>query len=247
MCTLSFSPTRDGLLVAMNRDESNRRESAQPPHLFTLGAIEALYPAESSGGTWLAVNEYGLLLALLNRNGGGAHREGHRSRGLVIPGLIHTPPGDWPCALRSCRFDGMLPFTLVALDLAARRVTETAWDGVQPTAIEHSWSTRHWFSSGLSDAEATRVRGRTCQTFREHFRITADSLRELHRSHSPQRGAYSVCVHRGDAMTVSYSEIQISGSRTRFGYAPGSPCARAELQWQEIEPRSARLPNAVGY
>lgn len=247
MCTFSFSPTRDGLLVAMNRDESLRRQSAQPPQLFTCNATQALYPAESSGGTWLAVNEYGLLLALLNRNGGGAHREGQRSRGLVIPGLIHTPLSDWPRALQSARVDAMRPFTLVALDLVARRVTETAWDGAQLAAIEHPWAPRHWFSSGLSDAEATRVRGRTCQVFREHFRITADSLRELHRSHSPERGTYSVCVHRDDAATVSYSEVQISGSRVHFGYAAGPPCERIALQWHELELHSARLPHAAGY
>lgn len=247
MCTLSFSPTRDGLLVAMNRDESVRRESALPPRLFVRDRAKALYPAEPSGGTWLAVNELGILLALLNRNGGGPRREGQPSRGLLIPSLIHVPQGDIPRALPSAGGDLMRPFTLVAFDLAARRVTETAWDGAQFTSIEHPWAARHWFSSGLSDVEAARVRGRTCQTFREYFRITADSLRELHRSHSPARGAYSVCVHREDAVTVSYSEVQVNGGRVRFGYVAGSPCERAALQWQELELRSAALPTAAGY
>ena len=33
-------------------------------------------------------------------------------------------------------------------------------------------------------------------------------MRRLHRSHVPAPGPFSICVHREDARTVSYTEIE---------------------------------------
>ena len=68
MCTLTFVPTTDGYLVAMNRDELRIRPVARAPRIHTRNGVEALYPTEPSGGTWIASNRYGNLLALLNWN-----------------------------------------------------------------------------------------------------------------------------------------------------------------------------------
>src|SRR5205823_13200777 len=86
MCTVTFVPSEDEYLVGMNRDELFSRPRALPPKVFVKGAMEMVYPREPSGGTWIACNNQGNLLALLNWNGSLSHNLGEkrRTRGLVI-------------------------------------------------------------------------------------------------------------------------------------------------------------------
>jgi hypothetical protein len=53
-----------------------------------------------------------------------------------------------------------------------------------------------------------------------------DWLRRLHRSHVPNPGAFSVCVHRPDAETVSYTEVRCHGSLISMDYLNGNPCLK---------------------
>ena len=68
MCTLSFVPTKDGYYAAMNRDERLTRSAALSPLTFRAGDLLTVYPFEEGGGTWIACNQHGLTLALLNWN-----------------------------------------------------------------------------------------------------------------------------------------------------------------------------------
>jgi len=45
-----------------------------------------------------------------------------------------------------------------------------------------------------------------------------------HASHAPEIGPYSICMHRNDAATVSYTEVVVSRRITRMRYQSGSPC-----------------------
>ena len=47
---------------------------------------------------------------------------------------------------------------------------------------------------------------------------------EYHASHHPSSGPYSPCMHRPDAETVSFSQIEVTPRRVRFHYVPHSPC-----------------------
>ena len=49
-------------------------------------------------------------------------------------------------------------------------------------------------------------------------------LRSLHSSHIPDAGAFSVCVHRPDAATVSYTEVECGPRELRMSYLAGNPC-----------------------
>lgn len=51
-----------------------------------------------------------------------------------------------------------------------------------------------------------------------------DWLAELHRSHRPFSGPYSICVHRPDAATVSYTELVLNSRLISMHYVDGSPC-----------------------
>ena len=231
MCTLSFIARKRGYVVAMNRDERLARPGARAPRVFRFGGRRALYPSERTGGAWIAANDSGIILALLNRNA----RPGlvqTRSRGGVIPKLIGTHSAVQLRA-RFARLDlrGMLPFRLIAFCPRERVVLEWSWNGKKTRAARRPWATRHWFSSGLSDRKATHFRGGTCRAaWREPGAGSATWLRRLHRSHAPQRGPFSVCAHREEAGTVSYTEIAVTPSRLAMRYRPGPPCAPARFR-----------------
>jgi hypothetical protein len=46
----------------------------------------------------------------------------------------------------------------------------------------------------------------------------------FHSSHGAIRDAYSTCMHREDAETVSFSWVIVSRDEIRFLYSPGAPC-----------------------
>src|SRR5690349_15633555 len=111
MCTFSFVPTRYGYYAAMNRDERVTRETGIAPQLFRAGDLLAAYPTERDGGTWIAGNERGIALALLNWNLPQKQNNKQFSRGSVIPRLIgHRDMADVAWKLNSVSLEGILPF-----------------------------------------------------------------------------------------------------------------------------------------
>src|SRR5438034_9899678 len=66
MCTISFVPKLRGFYLAMNRDEKFTRSAALPPAIVDLADRRAIFPREPEGGTWIAANDAGGCLALIN-------------------------------------------------------------------------------------------------------------------------------------------------------------------------------------
>src|SRR5438132_3548575 len=93
MCTLSWLPLPDGYFLAMNRDELLSRARGIPPSLHESNGVRVIYPSDGdAGGSWLAANELGHSLALLNRFEDTPHVEGgeYRSRGCLLLELAAT-------------------------------------------------------------------------------------------------------------------------------------------------------------
>jgi hypothetical protein len=232
MCTLSFLPEKDGYVVAMNRDEQRQRAAALPPAIRRVGDVSLLYPQEPGGGTWIGVNSHGNLLALLNWYSMGKRNLGEksRSRGELIPALLLEPDaGSAKRALRQFDFAGIYPFRLFGIFPAERVIREWRWDADQLTTKFHEWGRHHWFSSSWSDVRAEAERGSACErTWREGLADPIHWLRRLHASHIPEPGPYSICVHREDAATVSYTEVRWGCGQLRMRYSPGNPCQSTE-------------------
>src|SRR5262249_44773985 len=68
MCTLTVLPLEgDRTRLAFNRDELRTRPEALPPQWTHHGSRSAVHPIDPvSNGTWIAANDAGLALALLN-------------------------------------------------------------------------------------------------------------------------------------------------------------------------------------
>ena len=96
MCTLTFIPglPGGGYLLATNRDESPERGPAWAPMLQQLGARQLIAPRDSDkGGTWVGVDDRGMLLAILNGDGplSPAAPIDPISRGQLVHDLLADP------------------------------------------------------------------------------------------------------------------------------------------------------------
>ncbi len=225
MCTLSFIAKGNGYLIGMNRDERRTRQEALAPQMTGAGTLEAVYPREDGNGTWIASNSLGISFALLNRNSAAGVAK-LRSRGEVIPALLESSNQRVAAAtMEHMDLSGILSFRLIGFFPQERTLAQWNWDTHKLELFKLPWQARHWFSSGISDELAREVRGLTCsQAWRYRNAGSEDWLRGLHASHAPARGSFSVCVHRPDAASVSYTEISYQSTDLSMRYHAGQPC-----------------------
>ena len=235
----------------MNRDEKRNRFAALPPEIVEFENHRAIFPLEPAGGTWISVNDAGVCLALINW-----HRIERQpkndtlSRGLVVKELAgKSTAEEIATAVKKLPVRKLRPFRLIAIVPRARRVIECRWNLQRLAIRNHEWQRQHWFSSSFDERWAERVRAKICASFvagggdpgrretsRHDRRAGLDAagysikwLRRLHRSHAPKRGPFSICMHRSDANTVSYSEIAVSNGRAMMRYKPGSACSNRAM------------------
>jgi hypothetical protein len=226
MCTVSFVPTRTGFLFAMNRDEKKSRVAAEAPRRRRTGHHTSLHPAEPGGGSWIGVNQKGVALALINWYAMPQKDGPLASRGIVVPQLLAEARLDrLGQRLAFLPLPRINPFRLIAVSLAERRVEEWGWNGDCLKVSRKDWRRRHWFSSGFEEMTAARTRAQVAAgAARANLAGTLPWLRRLHQSHRPACGAFSICMHRDDAQTVSYTEISVEPLRARMRYGAGPPC-----------------------
>lgn len=239
MCTATWLRHHDRLHLFFNRDEERRREPALPPRKLVAGGVRCLAPQDGrAGGTWILASEHGLALALLNRSEGKRPDGSPRSRGelpLELAGA--SEPVDFEAALGRADLTTFPPFTLLALwsDPAAGAVA--AWDGVRLDCRATDPTAGMLCSSGLGDEPARRQREASWRRWRERAGTewSPRHHRDLHRSHEPRPHAFSICMHREDAATLSMVEIEIDDARARLAYRPGPPCRGAATVEASLE------------
>jgi hypothetical protein len=232
VCTATWLRRPGRLHLFFNRDEERRREPARPPRLARTGEVEFVAPVDGrSGGTWILASQRGLALALLNRSEGRRPEGTARSRGELPPTLAAaTGPADLEARLRRLDLRVYPPFTLLALWLEPQVGVIAAWDGgdlaLRPTATPNGILC----SSGLGDEPAGRSRTAVWRAHRERRGAAwgPEDHRDLHRSHEPTPHAFSICMHRDEAATVSMVEVELGAGRARLEYRPGAPCQDAE-------------------
>lgn len=247
MCTLSFLPVENGYVAAMNRDELRTRPPALPPTIYTASELSVVYPREPSGGTWIGANSRGTLLALLNWYSmqAGKLPEKSRSRGEIVPLALQSPdaPGT-DNKLRRLNLAGIYPFRLFGFFPNEKQIREWCWDTRNLTGKSHLWGRRHWFSSSWSDELAGEQRGMACAEAWKGDPVDKSAwLRKLHATHVPAPGPFSICVHREDAATLSYTEVKWEHGELQMRYQPGNPCQALGLPvWSLGAPLSFNGP-----
>lgn len=227
---MSWQRNGAGYDLFFNRDERRSRPPAEPPAVRRVGSTAVLAPRDGeAGGSWLAANEHGLTVTLLNGYLGGdavtAPASGQwTSRGRLV------------MELSDCSDVPELAERLKMLDLAKFRSFHLAVFDPR-TALRASWrdgKLKHVDEDAFSPplisssirfgevAESRRARYREYLDAADGSRIEAALA--YHRGHCPERGAFSPCMHREDAHTVSFTWVSVDATRVQMRYAPDAPC-----------------------
>lgn len=234
MCTASWLIGPDGYDLLFNRDELRTRPPALPPRLGERKGMRYLAPLDpQGGGTWIAANESGLCLFLLNRRPDREPREPQASRGLIPLALIDAAViGEVGRRAGALDLGRYRPFTLGAMVPGGPPVV-FAWTG---EAFEPTDGRPPLVSSSVGDESLFAERR---ATYPEEP-LTLRKLLAYQRGHGFGPSAASVCMHRQDAQTVSFSRVRVAGDRVRLGYAPGAPCERAPMRWSSLARQAPR-------
>ena len=230
MCTVTFIARKRGYCLGMNRDEKLTRRTGLPPRKRLINGRAVVAPSEPGGGTWIALNDSGATLALVNWYSVKACVVGETvSRGNVVDSVAAaTSPGLTDEAFARLPLHQINPFRLIGIFPATGEIFEWRWNLKRIVLSRHRWEAQQWISSGYDESIAQRERGKTFETAsRQHSAGGLDWLRRLHRSHSPEKGPFSTCMHRDDAATVSYTEVNVSLRRATMRYVVGAPCQAA--------------------
>jgi uncharacterized protein with NRDE domain len=240
VCTLAVfarSFITHPLVVAANRDELLARP-ATPPVVLREQAPRAVGGRDQvAGGTWLGINEHGVVVGLLNRRSPSPIETTRRSRGLLCLDLLGcrsaADAAEIVARIGVRRYN---PFNLLLAD------THDAWIAVQGTDGAPHVSA---LAPGLHVLTNLDVNDPTCpriavshRRFAEagaQFASTEDvdglvaSLRDVladhDASHEPP-GAGALCVHAALYGTRSSSVIVVGADArpTRYFHADGPPC-----------------------
>jgi len=226
MCTVTFIARKRGYLLGMNRDEKLTRSKALPPKKYLKNGRTVVGPSEPKGGTWISLNDGGATFALINWYSIRTMVAGTVSRGSVI--LATAAETSAQCAftvLSQLPLSQIAPFRLIGIFPAEKQVCEWRWDLSTLICWKHGWETRQWISSGHDEIAAQRIRTRTFRAaMNQRTAGTAAWLRQLHRSHVSGPGPFSICMHRAEAATVSYTEILATNQQATMNYYESAPC-----------------------
>jgi hypothetical protein len=105
------------VVVAANRDEMNGRRGRPPGRWWDDRPEVVAGYDEVAGGSWLGLNDTGVVAAILNRVGTLGPLAGKRSRGeLVLEALDHADAADAAAALVELDAGAYRPFNMVVAD-----------------------------------------------------------------------------------------------------------------------------------
>jgi hypothetical protein len=228
MCTVSWVHEDRGYQLFSNRDEKLTRGVATDPQLLCRDGVRFLAPIDGDfSGTWIAANEFGVSVCLLN-GAAKSHRAAdshHRSRGQIVLDLASTKSlQEVQARLWQYDLSAYESFTLAVLERGQREVV-MEWDGTERRLLPIGESYLPLVSSSFDPVAARNERrGQLAQMVHRSGALDPAVLLMFHQSHLPERGPDSPCMHRADAETVSFSWVTVTDSEVSFYYSAGSPC-----------------------
>jgi len=254
VCTFWAVQTAHGLLCGANRDESRLRGRGVPPalHSWPTGhqdPVQALAPTDSdAGGTWVAVSQGGLVVALLNnyRAPSQAAAEPVRSRGFLVPDLaVHTnalSAANWLRAqtdlLRHTR-----PFE-VGLVAPGQPLVRLLWDGAtlqeETLALPAVLASSGWAVDAVRQARTAALPDlRAALQAAPDVQTLSKTLQEAASDHTPGPGKRPTCLHRLVARTVSHTQILVGVDHVSMAYVDGNPCRTHRGPWLALPRKEA--------
>lgn len=212
MCTLTWKRTEQGMVLFFNRDEQRSRLPGLPPTLQQRNGMCFLAPTDPHHhGTWILVNDHGLILCILNHYPGVVlpYRPNAPSRGLLpllcadchdaaeaMDRLLAIPSGAY------------MPFRFIAF--SPGQDTQAVWDGKQVSATLLPPQGGMLTSSAFCPDAVEQFRQMVFRT--KVGPVETASIEELSDFHhySASDKAYGIRMSRPDACTHSLTRISVS-------------------------------------
>jgi len=223
------------LRVVHNRDEQLTRPAGLPPAALQVGARRAVMPIDpQSGGTWIAVNDAGLVFAILNAYpkvsnatctwAAGSRRSPAVSRGAIIPALLESATvSDALVRAQRLQAKSFAPFRLLVFDRFQLAECWPHGDRIRQQRSAISAAVMRT-SSGLGDAVVAGPRRELFDHFLSHPDDARGAQDRFHQHRWIEREAVSVNMRRGDARTVSHTVVEVGCESVSMSYrAADSP------------------------
>jgi hypothetical protein len=210
MCTLTYRLTETGYDVFFNRDEQRSRAQALSP--IVDHHLNAIYPIDPIGkGTWLAVHESGVSLALLNFYQ--AEKKApvgyFSSRGEIILKLLKNTDNVIE-TLKEMQLSCYQPFQLCVfgpnLSLSISKLYCFQWDGRCLTEVDKGLPIT---SSGVEYQQVYEARKIAFKQIVSMENPTQEALIRYHQFQQ-EDGKLSVKMSRKDAQTVSFCHLSVN-------------------------------------
>lgn len=221
MCTASWSLGQGELSLCFNRDELKTRGEASPPEVIEIGGMKMLAAIDvDAGGTWLAVNERGVCVFLLNNYGAQAVLAeppiSRRSRGeLPLEFASYATRAAAVEAFAGAALGNYSPFLIAFADREG--IDIFSWDGSSAEGVDRF--------DGFATTSAYRTD--EVQGYREsryvsllagRRRLDGKERRELHLGTPHPDSAFNLMMLRDESRTRSVSTVEVSESVVTYRY-----------------------------
>lgn len=235
MCTLTWRIEESGYELFFNRDESRQRLPALEPEIQLHGEVRYIAPTDAdAGGTWIGVNEYGIAAALLNYYQGeiekpptAASESRQRSRGVIVQELLRlTSSTEAKQFIERLDLGRYRPFRVVLFFPGETTPRFFLWRGEGDIGAETLQAPVS--SSGFRPDLVIPTRISRYKQMLEESGLKnpdRDFSYAYHASKDAKGGAYSVCMEREDARTVSFTHISVDQNLAILYYL-GEPLKR---------------------
>ncbi len=220
MCTVTFLPLQNKILLTSNRDEQTLRAAALLPEAYELNSGKILFPKDGqAGGTWVAMHNNGNAMVLLN---GAFQKHKHNppyrmSRGLVFLEILDS---ELPIvSFENIDLENIEPFTLVIWQQG--KLFDARWDGKDKSIIPLPVNVPHiWSSVTLYDAEVVALRKAWFDRWLHDTNYkTAESIRQFHEFGGDGDEKINLKMNRaGKLQTLSITGIEITPYKAIMHY-----------------------------
>ncbi len=242
MCTATWMAGDRFRYFLFNRDEKRTRSGEKPPRLFEPRGLPRFLAPEDpeSGGSWIAVNEYGLTASVLNYYEAGDPRtippcRERTSRGtLPLRAAAHLSPAEAAAEVAAILPSGIFEPFFLFLQSGEGTGELLTWNGQELLRKNLDEFSPPLTTSSWNSAAVTAFRkGLYRELVPGPPRLPG--LLEFHGTNLPDQPAYGPAMIRDDAHTRSLTLVRIG---------PGDISMRHQL----FDPRSATFgpPSEIG-
>jgi hypothetical protein len=220
MCTVTFVPTKSGILMTSSRDEHVARGATFEPQTYDFGTKKISFPKdEKAAGTWFGVSSANEIMILFN--GGFANhtrqKNYRKSRGLIFLELLSQD--DVLAAWAAIDLENIEPFSLIYC--SCEQLHRLTWTGegkdVQALDVQKSYI---WSSASLYTAEQAQAREAWFADFlAKNTAAAAEDVLRFHSQTAAENKEFGLQIDRSNGMkTQSITQAVLAGESVNLAY-----------------------------